>query len=151
MEVQILLCQRVLRRIRDVEDESITFLANWLSSRQIKAVVLPRAWNEFTKEVEEELRGFPESQEYVLGILRGILTPYRDKYAHEAGVQADGEVVGELDELSAMRTITTRHYASCMYLVTYAPEIFRGNGLRLPDTRILTPDLFQAELRTTPK
>ena len=148
MEVQILLCKRVLHRIRDVDDEAITFLTNWLSSHQTKAVVLPGAWTEFTHEVAEDLRGFPESQEYVLGIIRGIVTPYRDKYAHEAGVPADGEVVGAMGEADGMKTITDRHYATCTYLVTDAPELFRGKNLHLPETRILTPDLFHAELQT---
>ena len=146
MEVQILLCSRVLARIGEVEDESISFLTGWLSERQTIAVVLPQAWKAFVTQLEAEMEGFRESRDAVLGILRGILTPYREKYADEAGIPPDGEVVEGMDEVSAMRTITTRHYATCMYLVTDAPEEFRGKGLRLPDSRILTPDLFRAEL-----
>jgi hypothetical protein len=148
MEVRVLLCNRVLGRfpyVRDAaDDEPIAFLRNWLSSRENKAVVLLQDWKSFVREWEATIGDFPEVRGEFFGILRGILTPYRDKYAVEAGIAADGETTAALDEVAAMEVITRRHYDTCEYLITYEPTVFRGNGFLLPDERIVTPELFRA-------
>jgi hypothetical protein len=148
MEVRVLLCHRVLGRfplVREpADDEAIAFLRNWLSTRESKAVVLLQDWKQFVSEWEAAIGDFPETKSEFFAILRGIITPYRDKYAVEAGVAPDGETTASEDEVGAMRIITRRHYDTCEYLVTYDPGVFRGKGLKLPDERIVTPALFRA-------
>ncbi len=145
-DVQVLLCKRVLDRIPEVEDETIGFLQNWLSKRGTKAVVLLQDWKAFVDYWEGQLRLHPEVRDSFFAMLRGIITPYRDKYAVEAGLKPDGETLASMDEVEAMKVITQRHYATCEYLVTEDPELFRAKGLRLPDSRILKPEVLQAEV-----
>lgn len=147
MEVQVLLCRRVLDRMPEVSDETIAFVQNWLSQLDAKAVVLPQDWEAFVRRWEHDLRDSPESRGPFFAMLRGIITPYRDKYAEEAGIQDDGESVASKEEVEAMRIITNRHYATCTYLLTEDLALFRGRKLRLPDARILTPELLRAELQ----
>lgn len=147
MEVQVLLCSRTLDRMPEATDGAIGFLQDWLSRHDTKAVVLPRDWLAFSRKWETELQDYPESRQAFFALLRGIITPYRDKYAPEGGIADDGDHVGEASEVDAMSLITKRHYATCEYLITTQPEVFRGKGLRIPDSRILTPELFQAEVQ----
>ena len=145
MEVRILLCRRVLDRMPEATDAVMGFIQNWLSLRDTKAVVLPQDWDAFVTHWTSELQEFPESREPFFAMMRGIITPYRDKYATEANVEGDGDRVAVADEVEAMRIITGRHYATCAYLITDDPTIFQGKRLRLLDSRILTPELFAAE------
>lgn len=147
MEVRLLLCKRVLARIPEEdhsEDDAIYYLRNWLSEHETKAVVLLQDWREFVAQWEHEIGEFPEARMAFFAIHRGIITPYRDKYADEAGVKPDGETTAAMNEVDAMKTITRRHYDTCEYLVTDVPSVFRGRGLVLPDPRIVTPALFRA-------
>lgn len=149
MEVQILLCRRVLDRMPETNDDTIAFIQDWLSRHDTKAVVLPRDWREFIAKWENELRDAPESRGPFLALMRGIITPYRDKYAVSAGIENDGDPVAwaSVDEVEGMSVITKRHYATCKYIITDEPLVFRGKGLTLPDSGILTPELFAAEVQ----
>ncbi|MHB1709496.1 MAG: hypothetical protein ACYCT2_08500 [Thermoplasmataceae archaeon] len=132
----------VLERLPEPEDKYISFLRFWLSDNDTKAVVTLSEWKKFMEKWESELKDCSnEIKEPFFASMRGVVTPYRTKYATEAGLKINNEQESNsIDE----RTIVTWHYATVRYLITGTPEKFRPEAefIKISEASILTPKEF---------
>lgn len=136
----------VLEHFLETEDKYISFLRFWLSDNKTKAVVTLPVWKNFLKKWDAELVDYSnEIKESFFASMRGVVTPYRTKYATEAGLKIDNEFESNsVDE----KTIVTWHYATIKYLITEGPEEFRSEAIsiRISEALILTPKEFFSKL-----
>jgi hypothetical protein len=82
--------------------------------------------------------------------MRGIVTPYRDKYTEEAGIEIeDDEDIRAMNDTDAAVTIANRHYATCRYLIVDDPKEYHGKKLKIGDDKIVTLEGFCKEVAIT--
>lgn len=129
----------VLMRFPEQKDKYISFMTYWLSENETKAVVSLSAWKYFEKEWGENLKSVSrEIKDPFFATMRGSITPYRTKYATEAGMKVENEIESNsVDE----KTIVNWHYATVRYLISDNPEEFRlsPSQIKIPIASILTP------------
>ena len=144
MEVTIVIDEYVLNSIVISRDRYHSFLRWWINEQDTKAVVIKKIWLRFIREKEEELKEFKETSDFFFGSVRGIITPYREKYAEETQEPTDMEIqVDEVEnEIDATLNIANRHYATCRYIIVRNPENYKGKEVRIGDGRILSPQEF---------
>lgn len=144
--VKIVLTSDVLGHIPESENQFISFLRYWISDNDTKGVVTLSAWKEFESYWNRELSNFTEVRNSFFYSMRGLLTPYRTKYADEAGIE-----IGEIDKQSMEldeKTIVNWHYASVRYLISDKAEELRSNSqdIKISTDSILTPKEFYNKL-----
>lgn len=137
--VKIVLTEDVLFELPANSEKYIAFLRYWIALNDTKAVVALSAWKEFEKHWREKLKGVSqELTESFFAIMRGLVTPYRTKYATEAHLEVDTE-----KESMAMdaETIVEWHYATVKYLITENPTKFNADidRIKIPKEFILSP------------
>lgn len=144
MEVTIVIDDDVLDKIVLARDKYHSFLRWWINERDTKVVVLKKIWDKFIKQKEDELKGFEESAGVFFASVRGIVTPYREKYAEESLEATDIEVPVDAveNEIDATLNIANRHYATCKYVIVKTPENYKGKDVRIGDDKILSPQEF---------
>ena len=137
--VILVMTKDVLMRFPEQKDKYISFLTFWLSENETKAVVSLSAWKEFENYWKESLNGVSEEiRDPFFATMRGSITPYRTKYATEAGMRIENESETNLiDE----KTIVNWHYATVRYLISDNPEEFHivPSEIKIPTASILTP------------
>jgi hypothetical protein len=137
--VKIVITQDVLFELPERSNKYIAFLRYWIALNDTKAVVTLSAWKEFEKHWNKRLKG--ESQELTESFfanMRGLITPYRTKYATEAQLQVNSEKESMgIDE----ETIVEWHYATVKYLITKDPTRFHAKigRIKIPIEFILSP------------
>lgn len=121
------------------------FLWFWISETYNKGVVTLSAWKEFVKYWDDALED-GEAKESFFNLIRGLLTPYRTKYADEAGLEVDIDKESmELDE----KTIVNWHYSSVSYLISDKAVLLRdtqSQDMKISKKSILTPKEFYNKL-----
>lgn len=154
--VEVVIDANTLNKIRSKENECDFFFIFWLSSQETKAVIPKNSWSEFHKAIKESLKNMEETYKGVMGFYRGIVTPYRTKYAEEAGIKlSEEEKKGdgvENDEASSIAKIVNRHYATVRYLIVEDPKIYikmrEERKLRINPENITTLDGFYELIAT---
>lgn len=135
-EVELVIDASILRRMPETE-RFVSFLKFWITCNNTKAVVTLSVWKEFEKYWQEQLS--ERSEEITtpfFATMRGVATPYRNKYATEAGLTQDDPADSEsIDE----KTIVNRHYATVKYLIVENAEAYKSDGeIKITKGRILT-------------
>lgn len=143
--VDIVIDSGSLAKIKARDNKPAFFVIYWLSTEETKAVATKDSWNAFHKEIRDELKEMPDTYKGVIGFFRGIITPYRTKYAEEAGIKLsleekdkDGK---ETEEDSQIIKIVNRHYATVKYLIVENPDAyltFKKDGRLRIDTQNIT-------------
>jgi len=130
------------------DEKHLQFLLFWLNKHETKAVVTKRAWNTFTKGWEKKLPKNSETANAFFATMRGLFTPYRDKYASEAGlaVENDENAEEEKTEEGELSDIVNRHYPTVKYLIVKNPETFQATGLKIAGDKILNSKQFYNKL-----
>lgn len=129
----------------ETADKNISFIHYWISENDTKAVATLSAWKEFEKKWTKELADMDEVKNSFFASMRGIITPYRTKYASQAKLEVDIDRESlEIDE----KTIVNWHYASVEYLLTDFPDQYTSSSpeLKIPDRNVLTPKQFYGRL-----
>lgn len=150
LEVNLVIDESVLPKIYQ-NDKLNAFLKYWISEKTTKAVVCEKYWNDFVKEWEKSLKDcLDEVKAPFFASIRGVVTPYRDKYATGLPTTTTKDTTNEKDEKDPIQKtidIVSRHYATVKYLITEYPERYKGK-MRLGDSQILTPKQFYTEIET---
>lgn len=143
--VILVMTKDVLMRFPEQKDKYISFLTYWLSVNETKAVVSLSAWKEFENYWNDGLKSVsPEIRNPFFATMRGSITPYRTKYATEAGMKVENEIeTNSIDE----KTIVNWHYATVRYLISDNPDEFRlqSSQIRIQTASILTPKEFYSK------
>lgn len=129
----------------ETSDKNISFIHYWISENDTKAVVTLSAWKDFEKKWNLELGDLEETKNSFFANMRGIITPYRTKYASEARLEVDIDKESlEIDE----KTIVNWHYASVEYLLTNNPDHYISSSpqLKIPAKSVLTPKQLYSRL-----
>jgi len=151
MEVELVIDNEVLGRFPD-NSKPIAFLKHWITDRKTKAVTLLKHWNVFRSGWERDLINVSEEiKQPFFAMMRGIVTPYRKKYGIEAGIDSENindEDEGE-DDIVAIKAVVNRHYATVKFLVVGNPDAYKANGIKISDSRIVTPEEFFHLIETT--
>jgi hypothetical protein len=101
-----------------------------------KAVVTLSAWKLFQKHWESELKEMPETRDSFFANIRGLVTPYRVKYASED--QTVDRIERESIDITETE-IVNWHYATVKYLITENPsEFISSDKIKIPKEFILT-------------
>lgn len=141
MDVELVIDKKILDKIIE-HDKYNDFLKFWLAEKDTKAVILKSGWGSFKKEWEQSLRErTSEFKELFFAGIRGIVTPYRDKYAEDIDVPEEYEEP-QTDPISETARIVNRHYATVKYLVVGDPSEYSSQDLKINPNRIVTAKTF---------
>ncbi|MBS3069150.1 hypothetical protein J4441_02170 [Candidatus Micrarchaeota archaeon] len=140
LEVELLIDGSVLNDLVPTADKYSGFLLYWIYNNQTKAVVPKKSWNEFFRTWEEKLSHVSdEIKSPFFATVRGIASPYREKYADEAGCPADISESSD-DEAEELVRIANRHYATIKYIIV--KNELSSQVLKISQDRILSPKDF---------
>lgn len=124
------------------ENKFVKFLIYWISGHNTKAVTTLKNWKRFFREWEERLKDrSDELKNPFFAFFRGIVTPYRKKYAKEDNLSItdnDNKEKSNNDEITNIINIINRHYATVEYLITEDPSIYEGKDIKIDKDRIVS-------------
>lgn len=141
MEVELVIDNVVLDKIVS-QDKVSEFLRFWISENKTKAVVVRIHWNEFIKKWETTLQEDGASEEEVirpfLAGMKGIVTPYRNKYLCDDKIP-EIELDSPIEETTR---IINRHYATIKYVVVEDPKNYNQDDLKIDEEQLLDIEDF---------
>lgn len=118
------------------QEEEVLFLFYWLREQRTKAVIPKKGRDRFIATLETKAETSPDVYYPILSFFRGYTTPYRFKYANEAGIKLQTEEKTEekmysddMDEKQIIIKVSNWHYATVKYVIVKNPEEYRRDNL----------------------
>ena len=135
-----------MNRIADRDEKALLLIYCLNEFYKTKAVILLKNWKSFSNDWKAKLKGREETLDYFLAFIRGLVTPYRDKYGMEAGICYDeeGDRTDKLDEVELTKTIIDRHYATIKFLIVSDPKKYKNITPKMSNERIMTIEDFHS-------